>query len=120
MHRQFRQRLLQALAAAACVLLSSNSSANPTNDQVAALTEVKRQTVFGKLMRREGKRCPKVDKTFFQGQSKDGTAFWSIACAGGKEWQVIIKDTAEGEMNTLDCAFLKAVGGDRCFKKIRK
>jgi hypothetical protein len=120
MHRQFRQRFLHALAAATSILLSCNSSASPTSDLVAALSEEKRQILFAKLMKREGKRCPVVNKTFSQGKSKDGTAFWSISCTGGKDWQIVIKNASEGEMTTLDCAFLKAVGGDRCFTKIRK
>lgn len=120
MHRQFRQRLLHALAAATSIFLSCNSNASPTSDQVAALSEEKRQAVFARFMKREGKRCPKVNKTFFQGLSKDRTAYWSIACTGGKDWQIVIKNTGEGEMTTLDCAFLKAIGADRCFTKIRK
>jgi hypothetical protein len=120
MHRQFRQRFVHALAAATSILLSCSSSASPISDQVAALTEEKRQTVFARLMKREGKPCPSVNKTFFQGVSKEGTAYWSIACTRGKDWQIVIKNTGEGEMATLDCAFLKAVGGDRCFTKIRK
>jgi hypothetical protein len=120
MHRQFRQRFLPALAAAASILLACHSSATETSNQVAALSEEKRQVLFAKLMKREGKRCPRVNKTFFQGRSKDGNAYWSIACTGGKDWQIVIKNASEGEMTTLDCAFLKAVGGDRCFTRIRK
>jgi len=120
MHVQSLQGHHRLLIAIAIALVSSNSSANPINDQVAALSEAKRQGIFARMMQREGERCPSVNRTFFQGQSSDGAAFWSISCAGGKAWQIMIKNSPQGDMKILECAALKSAGGSRCFTKFRK
>jgi hypothetical protein len=109
-----RHVILCALAAG---LHCSTPRANPVSDQVSALTEDQRRAVFARLFQREGEQCSSVSRAFYQGRAKDGSAFWSVACAGGKDWQVMIRDTPSGDMSILDCAVLKAVGGGRCFKK---
>jgi len=76
----------------------SEAAANPINDQVAALSEEKRQGLFARMMQREGERCTSIGRTFFQGSSSDGSAFWSVACVGGKDWQIMIKNTAQGDI----------------------
>ena len=95
-------------------------AANPVNAQVAALTEEKRQLIFARMMQREGERCASVSRTFFQGSSSDGAAFWSISCAGGTDWQIMIKNTAQGDIKMLECSVLKAVGGGQCFTKFKR
>jgi hypothetical protein len=96
-------------------VLTTTAHANPISDQIAALTEEKRQTIFARMMQREGERCSDVSRTFFQGSANDRSAFWSISCTGGKDWQIMIKNTAQGDIKMLDCATLKAVGGGQCF-----
>jgi hypothetical protein len=108
------------LVAGAVAVLSISSYANQINDQIAALSEENRQTIFARMMQREGERCQGVNKTFFQGQSSDGAAFWSIACGGGKEWQIMIKNTATGDLKLVECSVLRAVGGGLCFTKFKK
>ena len=120
MHRQFPKQILHALAVAVLSLPSIGSNANPINNQVVALSEENRQNIFARVMQREGERCPSVSKTFLQGQSSDGAAFWSIACTGGKDWQIMIKNTTTGDMKILECSVLKAVGGGLCFAKFKK
>lgn len=107
----------RGFCAAAVLLVAAAPRANPVSDQVSALSEDQRRAVFAKLFQREGERCPSVNRAFYQGRARDGSAFWSVACAGGKDWQVMIRDTPSGDMRILDCAVLKAVGGGRCFKK---
>ena len=71
-------------------------------------------------MQREGERCPSVSRTFFQGSSKDGAAFWNVSCTSGKDWQIMIKNTAQGDIKMLDCATFKVLGGGQCFKAFKK
>ena len=103
------------VSAALVAVLTTAANANPINDQIAALTEEKRQTIFARMMQREGEKCPEVSRTYFQGSASDRSAFWSISCTGGKNWQIMIKNTAQGDIKMLDCATLKAVGGGQCF-----
>jgi len=97
------------------LLVATALRANQINDQVVALTESQRQTILARIMEREGEKCPSINRTFFQGKSKDGAAFWSVSCTGGKDWQIMIKNTAQGDIKILDCRALKAVGGGTCF-----
>ena len=98
----------------------SGAVANPINDQVAALSEEKRQGLFARMMQREGERCTSINRTFFQGSSSDGSTFWSVACAGGKDWQIMIKNTAQADMKLLECSVIKALNAGQCFTKFRK
>jgi len=104
-----------AAIATLVITVTTAANANPINDQIAALTEEKRQTIFSRMMQREGEKCANVSRTFFQGSASDRSAFWSISCTGGKDWQIMIKNTAEGDIKMLECATLKAVGGGQCF-----
>ena len=117
-----RETIFVKLTAGAMLTLSISTAvrANPINDQVAALSESQRQTIFSRMMQREGEKCQSVSRTFFQGISKDGAAFWSVSCAGGKDWQIMIKNTAQGDIKMLECATLKAVGGGTCFSTFKK
>ena len=72
------------------------------------------------MMQREGEKCPSVNRTYFQGISKDGAAFWSVSCTGGKDWQLMIKNTAQGDIKMLDCGTIKAIGGGTCFSAFKK
>lgn len=104
------------LGAMLALLVLTAARANPINQQIAALSEPQRQTIFSRMMQREGEKCQSVSRTFFQGTSKDGAAFWNVSCAGGKDWQIMIKNTAQGDIKMLDCAKLKTLGGGACFK----
>lgn len=120
MHIQSRRDHLSFIIAMVIIVFSRASNANPINDQVEALSDEKRQGIFARMMQREGERCPSVSRTFFQGQSSDGAAFWTISCDGGKDWQIMIKNSPQGDMKILECAALKLVGGGRCFTKLKK
>jgi hypothetical protein len=118
-HTPFVRRAHLAVSAVYVAWVSS-ATANPINDQVAALTEEKRQVIFARMMQREGEKCTSVSRTFFQGSSSDGAAFWSISCAGAKDWQIMIKNATQGDIKFLDCSVLKAVGGGQCFTKFKR
>lgn len=120
-HSRPPMRFARSLAVVGLALVASGfADANPINEQVAALTEERRQVVFARMMQREGEHCPSVNRTFFQGTSSDGAAFWSIACAGGKDWRIMIKNSAQGDITLLECSVIKALNAGRCFTKFKK
>jgi hypothetical protein len=109
-----------AVGVTLALLISTSVQANQINDQVTALSESQRQTIFSRMMQREGEKCQSVSRTLFQGTSMDGAAFWNVSCAGGKDWQIMIKNTAQGDIKMLDCATLKALGGGTCFSTFKR
>lgn len=125
LHRMRRFITLLVVAGLSAVAPTARVAANPINDQIAALPEEQRRVIFARMLQREGERCHSVTRTFFQGSSSDGAAFWSIACSGGKDWQIMIKNTAPsdirfGDIRFLECSVLKAIGGGTCFTKFKR
>ncbi len=60
--------------------------------------------------------CP-VAVTYFAGiDTKDGAAYWHVACTSGRAYAVTIADDAEGSTRIMDCPFAKTLGLT-CFKK---
>lgn len=86
---------------------------------LGAMGEDKRREVLGKLLRRNGESCPAVTRTFFQGRSGDGAAFWSVECSSGKSWQVMFAGRGGTDARLLDCAVLKMLGGPYCFARFK-
>ena len=109
-----RTWLRGCLISMAALVAAANASANPVNARIAALPEVMRQGLFARLL--EDEKCSTVSRTFFQGLSPDGAAFWSVSCANGKNWQVMIKNDSGGSTQYLDCAIGAALGS-HCFKR---
>lgn len=103
------------------VLLSSASGAfaNPINEQIKALPEDRRQGIFARQLQREGESCPTVSRTFFQGSSGDGAAFWSVSCSGGKDWQFMVGTDPKGNIKFVDCRKVAALAGPKCFTKFK-
>ena len=101
------------------VFQTSVHAANQIHDQVANLTEDRRQVLFSRMLQSSGENCSAVSRTFYQGSSRDGSAFWSVTCVGGVDWQVMIKNTARGDTRVLECSVLRAVGGGQCFTRLK-
>jgi hypothetical protein len=60
-----------------------------------------------------------ANRVYYQGMSKDHTAFWSVGCANGRSYEVSIYADKKGSTKVLDCATLKAVAGTNCFEKFK-
>ncbi|MDP2603501.1 MAG: hypothetical protein Q8S00_13050 [Deltaproteobacteria bacterium] len=88
---------------------------NPTHTKILALSEAKRSELF--TMWAKGENCGSVTRTFFQGQSQDGTAFWSIQCSNRMVYQVAVYNDKNGSTRVLDCGTLKVIAKLDCFTK---
>lgn len=104
------------IAAAPCAVAGPNK----TNDQLLALPGSQRQALFALMLGSSGERCSSVTRTFFQGSSSNGAAFWSVSCAGGKDWQVMVNPDAGGSTKILECSMLRALNAGKCFTKYTK
>jgi len=82
-------------------------------DQIYALGESERRTIFARLLASESSHCTSVSRTFYQGRDAGGAAYWSVQCSG-IAYQVMISDNAGGSSRAVSCDVLKAVGS-RCF-----
>ena len=74
--------------------------------------EVLRQAVASM---REG--CGSLSATFFQGTAQQ-TEYWSVRCAGGREYQVAF--AANGSTNVLDCDVLARLATRPCFALLQR
>lgn len=97
------------------VLLANVAIANPANNQILALTESKRKEIFTAFMKQSGENCV-VNKTFLQGKSKNGDAFWNVGCTNNKSFVVEIKNNSTGSTKILECGVYKMVTKLECFK----
>lgn len=95
---------------------SLNALGSPA-DQIEALSESNRMTIFQKLLSSSGERCSQVTRTFLQGKDKTGAAFWGVQCTGSA-YQVMVENNAKGSTKVMDCKVVKMLGMD-CFSKFR-
>lgn len=101
------------------LMLAASALANPAHNRIDAMQESERRAFFAKFLSSSGERCGSVTRTFFQGSSPSGDAFWNIACAGGETWALMIYNNATGSTKILDCKVLKAMNGGTCFTKFK-
>lgn len=83
------------------------------------MSEQETQGFFTKFIARSGEKCI-VNKTFFQGELKDGDVFWNMQCTNGKQWSLLLKNDVQGSTKIIDCKSLKALNASECFKPFRK
>jgi hypothetical protein len=90
---------------------------NPAHERLKKLSEGERSAFFQLYLQRAGEVCGRVTRTFYQGATKGGDAFWNVACTSGKAFSIMVKNDATGSSSFTDCAILKAVHASTCFKK---
>jgi len=96
---------------------TSSTSGNPAHAGLLALSMTERNATLAKLMQSSGERCRSVTRSMYQGQDADNNAYWSLACANRREYQVMIRADASGSTRYLDCAAVKAlIGRSECWK----
>lgn len=103
----------------AMVLISGLAAANPVHDQLAALSEGQRREILQRMLQREGERCGQVTAAYFQGKSSDGTAFWSVACRPGKDWQIAFAGRNGQDIRRVDCEMIKKLKAPACFAQFK-
>lgn len=92
------------------------SSGNRAHDLLIGRPDVQRNKTLSAFLAESGESCD-VERSFFQGLDKELSAYWNVACEGGKSYVVTVKNDATGSTRILDCGVLKAVSGVECFKK---
>lgn len=97
-------RFVSGLLIVLASLTTQTASADTVIDRIASLTEDKRRLLFARMLTSSGERCSSVSRTFFQGTSRDGAGFWSVACIGGHDWQVMVGNDSGGSTKIAECA----------------
>ena len=104
---------------AGVLVLTTSAVANPVHDQMAALSQEARHDVLQRMMAREGHQCGQVVASFFQGSSSDGSAFWSLSCRPGVDWQLMLGGAAGTNIKILKCETVGRLGSRPCFQRFR-
>lgn len=76
---------------------------NVANEQLATSSAEKRNAALRATIVSAGDPCTRVKRAFFNGSSKDATAFWSVECSNGRSYMVSIAADATGSTKVLDC-----------------
>ncbi|BFU96979.1 MAG: exported protein of unknown function [Nitrospira sp.] len=98
-------------------LLSNGSVwANPTHDRLQQMSDQDRNGYFTKVLQEAGERCDEATRTAFQRRGNSGDAVWNVACRNKKSYSIVIHGDAKGSTMITDCATLKALHVERCFK----
>ena len=101
----------------AVTLLSASASENAVNDGLLKLPPREQRAVLQDVV---GDGC-RVTRAFFSGVARKGIAkgraFWSVACADGRTFMVMIPPNVDGT-RVIECSKLKALGIGSCFKKL--
>ena len=95
---------------------SSSAWSNEAHDRLMRLSDSQRNAMFTKLLNASGETC-QVTKNFYQGSTKDGAAFWNVACKGKDGFTIAVYNDATGSTKILECRIMKLVGATPCFKK---
>lgn len=98
------------------VLLSGPAWANPTHDLVQQMSDQDRNGYFTKVLQDAGEHCDEATRTAFQRRGNSGDAIWNVACRNKKSYSIVIHSDTKGSTMITDCATLKALHVERCFK----
>ena len=107
------------LAAAILMALTSGAFAdNPTNAKLLAQKPADRLVNFGAAI----KGGCVATKALYEGIGKSGDAkdraFWSVRCANGKSYEVMIDPDVHGSTSILSCPDLQKFAHQTCFTKL--
>jgi hypothetical protein len=93
---------------------ASRGTANPAQDQLMALPDQIRIFALATIVK---KNCVGT-RAFFMGMASNHNAYWSVACANGKSYEVEIAPDANGSTAVLDCTILRRAKIN-CFERLR-
>ncbi|SLM49530.1 exported protein of unknown function [Nitrospira japonica] len=97
-------------------LFSGPAWANPTHELVQQMSDPDRNAYFTKVLQDAGERCDGATKTQFQRRGNSGDAVWNVACRNKKSYSIVIHSDTKGSTMITDCATLKALHVEQCFK----
>lgn len=97
-------------------LPAAERTGNKAHDLLMTLSEQQQMRILSQSFIDEP--CV-VNRIFYQGMSKDLTAFWSVGCTNGRSYQISIYADEKGTSKCLDCAILKYMTNVDCFVKFK-
>ena len=77
-----------------------------------------RALLLREIITGSGAKCSEVTRSFFQGMSKDGSAFWNATCFGGQNWAIMVNSDRRGTTKVLDCVDFKQFAKVECFQRL--
>jgi len=93
------------------------NSANPANERLANLTSSEQAVELGKLI---GRGCTGIiayPMGIGRGEANRGNAYWSVRCADGNNYAVVLHPDKAGTVSVLGCDALRDAGIE-CFKRL--
>ena len=88
-------------------------SGNPAHDRLYSLPVDSQAGFLGKAV---GEGCV-GQRAFYMGMDAKLSAHWSVACVGGKSYEVRLNADATGSTDVVDCAVLRRVKVN-CFESL--
>jgi len=121
--KPFGSSLLMGFFAVIVPLLSQSLADSPPTNKahaiLAELSDTQRNATLTKFIKKSGKNCDGVTKNFFQGFDSQGNAYWDAECRNKKVWVISLANDRQGSTKILGCDFLKTIGGEECFTKLK-
>jgi len=103
-------------ALAVFTFVGQSAWANPTHDRLELMSDQDRNAYFTKVLQGSGERCDEATKNVFQRRGNSGDAVWNVACRNKKSYSIVIHNDTKGSTLITDCATLKALHAEQCFK----
>lgn len=95
----------------------SDSTGNVANDRLLALSGVDQAAALAAAVQGG---CHGQYAYYMGIYRKTGQGFWSVRCAGGASYAVMIEPDVVGSTRILECSALKVVAGTNCFEKLKQ
>ena len=91
-------------------------SGNKAHDALLSLSEREQSRALGQVV---GEGCL-GERAFYMGmESKERTAFWSVACANGESYMVGIYADEQGSTKSMPCSLVRTLGLTPCFQRFK-
>lgn len=99
------------------LILSTPSFANSVNDLMLSKSPADQTRLLGANLNASGELC-NATYSFFQGEDKDGNAYWNIACSNGSSFAIQIANNETGTTKIIECNIMESMG-IKCFQKFK-
>ncbi len=99
------------------VFVTGQAFSNQAHDILLKMSDEERNVTLAKFLKGSNEQCDVVVKNFYQGSTKEGNAFWNVACRDKKSYVIMIYNDSVGSTKILECSVLKVIAGVECFTK---
>ena len=97
---------------------------SPDAASLLLVSESQRAKTLHQIMKRVARltdeNCDRVTRTFFQGDTSSGDAFWDVECANRNRFAIIVAKTATGSTRVMTCVALEIDKKVPCFEKFHQ